>query len=33
MEVLGEGAAGSRLVRTKIPKMLGRDFRLSSSSR
>lgn len=25
-EVLGEGAAGSRLVRTKIPKMLGRDF-------
>jgi 3-hydroxyisobutyrate dehydrogenase len=26
LEVLGEGAAGSRLVRTKIPKMLGRDF-------
>lgn len=26
LEVLGEGAAGSRLVKTKIPKMLGRDF-------
>jgi 3-hydroxyisobutyrate dehydrogenase len=26
LEVLGEGAAGSRLVRTKIPKMLGGDF-------
>jgi 3-hydroxyisobutyrate dehydrogenase len=26
LEILGEGAAGSRLVRTKIPKMLGRDF-------
>ncbi len=27
LEILGEGAAGSRLVRTKIPKMTGRDFR------
>lgn len=26
LEILGEGAAGSRLVKTKIPKMLGRDF-------
>jgi 3-hydroxyisobutyrate dehydrogenase-like beta-hydroxyacid dehydrogenase len=26
LEVLGEGAAGSRLVKTKIPKILGRDF-------
>jgi 3-hydroxyisobutyrate dehydrogenase len=25
-EILGEGAAGSRLVRTKIPKMVARDF-------
>jgi 3-hydroxyisobutyrate dehydrogenase len=25
-EVLGEGAAGSRLVKTKIPKMAARDF-------
>jgi 3-hydroxyisobutyrate dehydrogenase len=25
-EILGEGAAGSRLVRTKIPKMAARDF-------
>ncbi|MET0507755.1 MAG: NAD(P)-dependent oxidoreductase [Burkholderiaceae bacterium] len=26
LEILGEGAAGSRLVKTKIPKMMGRDF-------
>lgn len=26
LEILAEGAAGSRLVKTKIPKMLGRDF-------
>ena len=26
LEILGEGAAGSRLLRTKLPKMLGRDF-------
>jgi len=26
LAVLSEGAAGSRLVKTKIPKMLGRDF-------
>jgi len=26
LELLAEGAAGSRLVKTKIPKMLGRDF-------
>lgn len=26
LEVLGEGAAGCRLVKTKIPKMLARDF-------
>ncbi len=26
LEILAEGAAGSRLVKSKIPKMLGRDF-------
>ena len=26
LEILSEGASGSRLVKTKIPKMLGRDF-------
>jgi 3-hydroxyisobutyrate dehydrogenase-like beta-hydroxyacid dehydrogenase len=26
LEILGEGAAGSRLVRTKIPKIAARDF-------
>lgn len=27
LAILGEGAAGSRLVRSKIPKMTGRDFK------
>jgi 3-hydroxyisobutyrate dehydrogenase len=26
LEVLGEGAAGSRLMKTRMPKMFGRDF-------
>jgi len=26
LEILGEGAAGSRLLKTKLPKMLNRDF-------
>jgi 3-hydroxyisobutyrate dehydrogenase len=26
LEVLGEGAAGSRLLKTRMPKMFGRDF-------
>jgi 3-hydroxyisobutyrate dehydrogenase-like beta-hydroxyacid dehydrogenase len=26
LEILGEGAAGSRLVKTKLPKMFNRDF-------